>query len=304
MEEYRFTIEEDYEEERLDKVLSLLLTDVSRSRVAKLIKDKAVFINGETCKPSTTVLPGDEILLYLPEVEIPSINPENIPIDIVYEDSDYVIINKPKGMVVHPAPGHYNGTLVNAIMYHIKDLSGINGVIRPGIVHRIDRDTTGLLVVCKNDNAHNLLAEQFKVHSIQRSYYAIIKGYLKDESGTIENYLGRDPKDRKKYHVTTGNGKKAITNYRVLETLNGYSLIECKLMTGRTHQIRVHMASIGHPILGDALYGGQSSKYPKLEGQTLHAKTLGFIHPTTGKEVFYDSELPEYFQSLIEELRK
>lgn len=299
---FSFIIDEEYEEERLDKVLALLLPDYSRSRLQGVIKDGLVLVNQGRCKPSTALYGGDEVIINIPEPVIPSIIPENIPLNIVFEDSDVIIVNKPKDMVVHPAFGHYTGTLVNAIMYHTKDLSGINGVLRPGIVHRIDRNTTGLLVICKNDKAHNCLAAQFKEHSIKRTYQAIIKGYLPNDEGVIENYLGRDPKNRMKYSVTAGNGKKAITHYKVLDKRNGHSLVECRLETGRTHQIRVHMASLGHPILGDDLYGGLSSQYPKLIGQTLHAKTLGFVHPTTNEEIFFDSELPEYFLKLWSEL--
>ncbi len=300
---YHFTIDEENEEERLDKVLALLLPEYSRSRLQAMIKDGQALVNEKKVKPSLILQAGDEITLNVPDPVNLTIEPENIPLDIVYEDSDIVVVNKPKNMVVHPAAGHYSGTLVNAILYHTKDLSGINGVLRPGIVHRIDRNTTGLLVVCKNDKAHNHLAAQFKEHSITREYYAIVKGYLKEDSGVIENFLGRDPKDRKKYQVTNGTGKKAITHYKVLEKLNGYSLVSFHLETGRTHQIRVHMSSLGHPILGDDVYGGISSQFSNLEGQTLHAKTLGFLHPATNEEVFFDSPLPEYFEKLIERLR-
>ena len=226
------------------------------------------------------------------------------PLDILYEDSDVILVNKPKGMVVHPAAGHYTGTLVNALMYHCRDqLSGINGVMRPGIVHRIDMNTTGVLVVCKNDFAHNSLAEQLKVHSITRVYYAIVFGNLREDEGTVHAPIGRHPTDRKKMSIHSKQGRDAITHYRVLERFGAYTFIECRLETGRTHQIRVHMASIGHPLLGDEVYGPARQPF-SLEGQTLHAGVLGFIHPRTGEYVEFSAPLPAYFEELLEKLRK
>lgn len=230
--------------------------------------------------------------------------PEEIPLDILYEDSDILVVNKPKGMVVHPAPGHYSHTLVNAVMYHCEhNLSGINGVLRPGIVHRIDMDTTGSLLICKNDKAHQIIADQLKEHSITRRYHAIVHGNLKEDIGTIEAPIGRHPIDRKKMSTKAKNGKPAVTHYKVLHRFCNYTYIECELETGRTHQIRVHMASIGHPILGDRLYGPSKSPF-KLQGQTLHAKILGVIHPSTGKYIEFDAPLPEYFEKLLTQLEK
>ena len=232
----------------------------------------------------------------------PDILPENIPLDILYEDQDILVVNKPNGMVVHPAPGHYTGTLVNAIMYHCKDnLSGINGVMRPGIVHRIDMDTTGSLLICKNDRAHQALAKQLKEHSITRKYHAIVHGRLKEDEGTIDKPIGRHPIDRKKMSVHCTNGREAVTHYRVLKRFQQFTYIECQLETGRTHQIRVHMSSIGHPILGDQVYGPAKCPY-KLQGQTLHAKVLGITHPTTGEYMEFDAPLPDYFQGLLEKM--
>ena len=245
---------------------------------------------------------GVRIDKYLSEQLSDMTRPENIPLDILYEDQDILVVNKPKGMVVHPAPGHYTGTLVNAIMYHCKDnLSGINGVMRPGIVHRIDMDTTGSLLVCKNDRAHQSLAEQLKEHSITRKYHAIVHGRLKEDEGTINKPIGRHPVERKKMSVHCTNGRDAITHYRVLKRFQQFTYIECQLETGRTHQIRVHMSSIGHPILGDQIYGPAKCPY-KLQGQTLHAKILGIIHPTTGEYMEFDAPLPDYFQALLEKM--
>ena len=235
----------------------------------------------------------------------PEIIPEPIPLDILYEDASLLVINKPKGMVVHPCPGHYSGTLVNALMYHCKDqLSGINGVMRPGIVHRIDQNTTGSLVVCKTDAAHRSLAEQLKVHSITRKYRAIVHGNLKEEEGTVNAPIGRHPVDRKKMAVNNRCGRDAVTHYRVLERFGSFTYLECRLETGRTHQIRVHMASIGHPLLGDDVYGPSRCPIPGLTGQTLHAMTLGFIHPETGTYMEFEAPLPEYFENLLEKLRR
>ena len=280
------------------------MPDITRSYLQKLLKDGSVQMNGKPVKASTKTAAGAVIALTIPEPEEPEILPENIPLDILYEDSDVILINKPKDMVVHPAAGHYTGTLVNALMYHCRgDLSGINGVLRPGIVHRIDKDTTGVLIVCKNDRAHNALAEQLKEHSITRKYRAIVCGNLKEDEGTVDAPIGRHPQDRKKMAIVRSGGKRAVTHYRVLERFGNDTYIECQLETGRTHQIRVHMASLGHPLLGDEIYGRAKSPF-KLEGQTLHAMVLGFIHPTTGEYMEFEAPLPEYFEKLLEKLRK
>ena len=241
----------------------------------------------------------------LPEPEELNVDPENIPLDILYEDDDLLVVNKPKGMVVHPAAGHSSGTLVNAVLYHCRgNLSGINGVLRPGIVHRIDMDTTGALVICKSDFAHQSLAEQLSVHSITRKYRAIVHGNLKEDEGTVRGAIGRHPTDRKKMAINERNGKPAVTHYRVLERFGNYTYIECQLETGRTHQIRVHMASIGHPLLGDAVYGPKKCPVKNLQGQTLHAMVLGFIHPRTGAYMEFEAPIPEYFSNLLLQFRK
>lgn len=304
MDTFRFEITDELEYlqgERIDKALSVLVDSVSRSFVQKLIREGAVFVGEKPVKANYRLRIDDVVSFELPENEEPDILPEDIPLSILYEDEDILMVDKPKGMVVHPAAGHYSGTLVNAVMYHCgNSLSGINGVMRPGIVHRIDRDTTGSLVICKNDMAHRALAEQFKVHSITRKYRAICMGVLKEDEGTIHKPLARDPKDRKRMAVTMkGNGKDAVTHYRVLERFRNHTYIECELETGRTHQIRVHMASIGHPLLGDEVYGSGKNAY-HLEGQTLHAWKLGFLHPRTLEYVEFDAPLPEYFQKLLQ----
>ena len=292
----------DFDGKRIDQCLAASFSDCSRSFLQKLLKDGKVSINGKTQKASSKVAAGDAVLVLLPEPEELNVEPENIPLDILYEDDDLLVVNKPKGMVVHPAAGHSSGTLVNAVLYHCRgNLSGINGVLRPGIVHRIDMDTTGSLIVCKNDESHVFIAEQIKEHSVNRRYRGIVYGVVRDDEGTIHAPIGRHPVDRKKMAINEKNGKDAITHYKVLERFDKYTYMEFKLETGRTHQIRVHMASIGHPILGDSVYG--PSKYPfKLTGQTLHAKTLGFIHPTTGKYVEFDAKLPDYFEELLRKL--
>ena len=290
---------------RLDQFLSTLEEpEISRSYASKLIKDDRIQLNGKSCKASSKVKEGDELLIDMPEPVSLDVVAEDIPLDIVYEDEDFLIVNKPKGMVVHPAAGHYQGTLVNAVMNHCgQELSTINGVMRPGIVHRIDKNTTGLLVVCKNDKAHKSLAEQLKEHSITRKYVAIVCGNIKEDSGTVDAPLGRSKKDRKKQAIDMVDGRDAVTHFRVLERFSDYTLVECILETGRTHQIRVHMASIGHPVLGDDVYGPKKCPFT-LEGQCLHAKVLGFIHPSTGEYVEFDSEYPEYLNRLMERLRK
>lgn len=300
MNEFRFEIGEEMEDERIDKCLVMLIDSLSRSFIQKLIREEAVKVNGASVKGSYRVKSEDSIEFFLPDAVKPDIAPEKIPLDILYEDRDIIVVNKPKGMVVHPAAGHYSGTLVNALMYHCGDeLSGINGSMRPGIVHRIDKDTTGSVIVCKNDTAHNCIAAQLKEHTITRRYHAICHGVLKDNAGTIDRPIGRHPSDRKKMAVNEKNGKSAVTHYRVLKRFERFTYIECVLETGRTHQIRVHMASIGHPLLGDEVYAGLKSGF-RLQGQTLHAKTLGFRHPATGDYVEADAPLPAYFEHLLE----
>ncbi len=299
MEELRFVVTEEWEEERIDKCINSLVDSLSRSYIQKLIKDGQVFVNGNSVKANYRIKSDDEIVFQIPESVEPDIEPEDIPLDILYEDEDILIVNKPKGMVVHPAAGHYSGTLVNAVMYHCKgQLSGINGVMRPGIVHRIDRDTTGSIIVCKNDYAHNSIAEQLKEHSITRRYRAICNGVLKEDEYTIHKPIGRHPVDRKKMAVNEKNGKDAVTHVKVLKRFEKYTYIECELETGRTHQIRVHMASIGHPLLGDEVYGPAKAAF-KLEGQTLHAMTLGVVHPKSGEYLEVNAPLPEYFEHLL-----
>ncbi len=295
----------EIESQRIDKYINEQIPDLSRSFIQQLIKNEEVLINGKPCKSNYKGKPNDFIIIEFEDAKELEVVPENIPLDIIYEDADVVIVNKPKDMVVHPAAGHENGTLVNALLYHCKDsLSSINGVIRPGIVHRIDRNTTGILVVCKNDASHKHLAQQLKEHSITRKYHAICHGTFKEEEGTVNAPIGRHPIERKKMAINHKNGREAITHYKVLKTLKGgYSYIECTLETGRTHQIRVHMASIGHPLLGDDVYGPRNPKIKGLEGQTLHAKVLGFVHPATNEYVEFDSTLPKYFVDLLEKLK-
>ncbi len=301
MEKTLLTVDERDEGLRIDKYLSQIFEDKSRSFIQGLIEKENVKVNNKVPKSNYKLKRNDEIEIIIPEPEILSVEPEDIPIDIIYEDQDVIVVNKPQGMVVHPAPGNYTGTLVNALLYHCKDLSSINGIIRPGIVHRIDKDTSGVLVIAKNDESHNKLSEQLKDHSMKREYYALIEGRLKNDSGTIDKPLGRCKKDRLKIGIVE-DGKRAVTHYEVLERYNGYTLIKCVLETGRTHQIRVHMASIGFPLVGDPLYGFKRQKF-KLEGQVLHAKTLGFIHPRTQQYMEFTSELPQYFKDLINKLR-
>lgn len=299
MDKFSFLIQEELVDERIDKCLSVLIDTLSRSYIQKLIKEGQVLVNNQVVKANYRTKAEDEICFYLPKSVEPEILPQNIPLNILYEDNDVIIVNKPKGMVVHPAAGHYKDTLVNGLMYHCKDsLSGINGVLRPGIVHRIDMNTTGSLIVCKNDFSHNHIAAQLKEHSITRKYHAIVYGVLKDDSGTIDKPIGRSEADRKKMAVNAKNGRNAVTHYRVLKRFDKYTYIECQLETGRTHQIRVHMASIGHPILGDDVYANRPCPF-KLEGQTLHAKTIGFIHPKTEKYMEFDAPLPNYFLHLL-----
>lgn len=300
-----FIITEQQVNTRIDKFLSETVEGVSRSYIQKLLSEGNILVNQNVVKANYKLRENDKVQIFIPEPEELNIVAENIPLDIVYEDEDILIINKPKGMVVHPASGHYSGTLVNAVMYHCKNqLSSINGVLRPGIVHRIDMDTTGLLVICKNDMAHQCLAEQLKVHTITRKYQAIVYHNIVEDEGTISKPIGRHPVDRKKQAVDVKNGKEAITHYRVLERLQGkFTYIECQLETGRTHQIRVHMASINHPLLGDTVYGPDKNPY-HLQGQTLHAGVLGFVHPRTKEYMEFHAELPDYFKKLMVQLRK
>ena len=306
MKHFEFTVTDEYAGERIDKCISELYEDFSRSYIQKLIKDNLVNVspNKENCELSKSVKgsyilkEGNFVFFDTKESIIPDIVPEDIPLDILYEDSDVLVVNKPKGMVVHPAPGHYSNTLVNAVLFHVKDLSGINGVLRPGIVHRIDMNTTGSLIICKNDKAHIDIAGQLKEHSINRLYRAIVHGVIKEDEGTVNKPIGRNEKDRKKMACNVTNAKNAVTHYKVLKRFKDYTYIECKLETGRTHQIRVHMASIGHPVLGDDVYSTIKSPF-KLLGQTLHAMTLGFIQPSTKEYIEVVAPLPEYFNNLL-----
>ena len=302
MENYLFEIQEN-QQMRLDKYLAEQFPEQTRSYLQKLIKEGQVLVNGKTVKSGYQLSKGDEVSVTIPEPKELDVEPQKMELDIVYEDEDVILINKPKGMVVHPAPGHTTDTLVNGLLYHCKDnLSGINGVARPGIVHRIDRDTTGILIVCKNDMSHNSIAAQLKEHSINRRYGALVHGNLKEDTGTVEGPIGRHPVDRKKMAINERNGKPAVTHYTVLERFGNYTLIECKLETGRTHQIRVHMTSIGHPLVGDEVYGPTKCPF-KLQGQCLHAMVLGFVHPRTGEYMEFSADLPEYFEDLLKKLR-
>lgn len=302
MEQYLFEIQNG-QEMRLDKYLATQFPEQTRSFLQKLIKDGEVLVNKKQVKSGFSLSVGDEVSVNIPEPKELDVEPQKMDLEIVYEDEDVILINKPKGMVVHPAPGHTKDTLVNGLLYHCKDhLSGINGVARPGIVHRIDRDTTGILIVCKNDLAHQSIAAQLKEHSITRRYRALVHGNLKDDQGTIEGAIGRHPVDRKKMAINERNGKPAVTHYTVLERFGSYTLIECVLETGRTHQIRVHMASTGHPLVGDEVYGPAKRPF-QLQGQCLHAMVLGFVHPRTGEYMEFSAPLPEYFENLLNKLR-
>lgn len=289
---------------RLDQYLSECEPELTRSYLQKLIRDGSVLLEGRPAKAGVKLSQGMKIELTLPEAKELEILPEDLPLDILYEDRDVILVNKPKGMVVHPSAGHHTGTLVNALLFHCQgELSGINGILRPGIVHRIDRDTTGVLIACKNDRAHNALAGQLKEHTITRRYRALVCGNLKEDEGTVDAPIGRHPVERKKMAVVRSGGKQAVTHYRVLERFGAYTYIECRLETGRTHQIRVHMASIGHPLLGDEVYGRGKNPF-HLEGQTLHAMVLGFVHPSTGEYMEFEAPLPEYFEELLRKLRR
>ena len=302
---YNFVINDEQQSTRIDLVLSLQLQEVSRSFVQKLLEKGAVTVNGKVCDSKKyKVNNGDEIEITVPEPEELKIEAENIPLDIVYEDDDLMVVNKPRGMVVHPAVGNENGTLVNAIMYHCGDrLSSINGVIRPGIVHRIDKDTSGLLMIAKNDMAHESLSQQLAEHSITRRYEALVFNNFNEDEGTVDAPIGRDPKNRLKQAVTSQNSKHAVTHWRVLERFGKYTLVEAKLETGRTHQIRVHMSYIKHPLVGDFVYG--PSKQPfSVEGQLLHAKILGFVHPRTGQYMEFERPRPEIFEETLNKIRR
>ena len=302
MKEEIFQVTSEQDGERLDKLLSMIYPDFSRSFFQKLIKENSIKVNEKIPKANYKVQTDDMISILIPDAVETSIEPENIPLDILYEDDDVLVVNKPKGMVVHPSAGHYSGTLVNAIMYHCKDsLSGINGEIRPGIVHRIDMDTTGSLIVCKNDESHVAIAEQIKEHSCNRIYVGIVCGNIKEDEGTIDAPIGRHPVDRKKMAINEKNGKPAVTHYKVLKRFGKYTYMQFKLETGRTHQIRVHMASIGHPLLGDELYS-KNCPFKHLQGQTLHARTIGFIHPRTKEYMEFSAPLPKYFEDLLQKL--
>lgn len=303
MENYLFEIQEN-QQMRLDKYLAEQFPEQTRSYFQKLIKDGEVLVNGKYVKTGYQLSQGEEVSVNIPEPKELDVEPQEMDLDIVYEDEDVILINKSKGMVVHPAPGHTTDTLVNGLLYHCKDnLSGINGVARPGIVHRIDRDTTGILIVCKNDMAHNSIAAQLKEHSITRRYRALVHGNIKQDHGTVEGAIGRHPIERKKMAINERNGKPAVTHYTVLERFGNYTLIECVLETGRTHQIRVHMTSIGHPLVGDEVYGPAKCPFKDLQGQCLHAMVLGFVHPRTGEYMEFSAELPAYFEALLNKLR-
>ncbi|ENK1243465.1 RluA family pseudouridine synthase [Clostridium sporogenes] len=301
MEKISLQVEKEFDNVRLDLYLSKTFEDKSRSYLQGIIEEGNVLVNNNKKKRNYKLKVGDNIEVNIPAPKLLQIEPENIDLDIVYEDKDLIVVNKPQNMVVHPAPGVYSGTLVNALLNHCKDLSGINGVARPGIVHRIDKDTSGVLVVAKNDKSHNNLAVQFKEHSISRVYMALVEGIIKDEEGTIEAPIGRHPVDRIKMAVVK-DGRHAVTHYKVVERFKNHTLVECRLETGRTHQIRVHMSHIMHPLVGDPVYGYKKQRF-NLKGQMLHAKLLGFIHPTTGEYMEFESSIPEYFKKIIKILR-
>lgn len=307
-----FEAEEQDKNQRIDRYLADKCQEVSRSYLQKLLKSEQVMVNGKPVKSNYRMIPGDTVFLEIPDAVEPEIAAEKMELDIIYEDEDIIVINKPKGMVVHPAAGHYTGTLVNGLMYHCRDqLSGINGILRPGIVHRIDMNTTGVLVACKNDTAHRCLAEQLKEHTITRRYQAIVHGVVRDDHGTVDRPIGRHPADRKRMSVSAPNGRRAVTHYQVLKRFQHYTYVECCLETGRTHQIRVHMSSMHHPLLGDEVYGS-SRKMPaacirgmerlkiELQGQTLHACILGIQHPRTGEYMEFQAPLPAYFQEILQ----
>ncbi len=304
MDEIIFTADEALAGMRIDKALSSKAEGFTRSHIQSVLSDGGVKVNGKTVSKSYKLSPGDEVVFTVPEPTLLSAEPEDTPLDIVYEDSDLLVVNKPRGLVVHPAPGNESGTLVNALMYHCKgSLSGINGVIRPGIVHRIDKDTSGLLIVAKNDFSHEKLALQIKDHSFKRQYRAVVHGNIKDDFGTVDAPIGRSTKDRKKMCVTDKNSRHAVTHYEVLDRFDGFTYIKVTLETGRTHQIRVHMSYIGHPVAGDPVYGPKNG-VTKLNGQCLHAGLIGFIHPRDGRYMEFESDLPDYFTAFLKTLKK
>ena len=298
----RFVVTFKEANNRLDKALSIFKSDLSRSYIAKLIEEGKVLVNNKQEKSSYKVKENDEILLMDIEQKVSEIKEEDIPLDVVYEDDDIMIINKVQGMVVHPANGHYSGTLVNALMYQADSLSSINGVVRPGIVHRIDKDTSGLICIAKNDNAHRFLSEQLKDHTMAREYMALVRGVIKENSGTIDMPIGRDKKDRQKMGIDK-EGKPATTHFQVIERFNDHTLVKCQLVSGRTHQIRVHMAAIGYPVEGDPLYAGRNFDKLYKNGQLLTAYKLKLIHPTSKKEMVFEIDLPDYFKEVLDKLR-
>lgn len=302
METIKIIGQDKYVGKRIDKVLTQELQDFSRTQIQNMISKGCVEVNGKVIKASYKIELDDEVIVHVPEIESTDILPEDIPLDVVYEDQDVIVVNKPTGMIVHPSAGIYSGTLVNALLYHCHDLSGINGVTRPGIVHRIDKETSGLLMVAKNDRAHQSLSEQLQEHTVVRRYYALVHGLIPHEFGRIEAPIGRDVNDRQKMTCTDKNAKEAITNFKVLERFKDMTLVECRLETGRTHQIRVHMQYIGHPVYGDPQYGLRRDD--TTYGQYLHAKILGFVHPRTQEELYFESDLPDFFLEKLEELRK
>lgn len=302
METIKIIGQDKYVGKRIDKVLTQELQDFSRTQIQNMISKGCVEVNGKVIKASYKIELDDEVIVHIPEIESTDILPEDIPLDVVYEDQDVIVVNKPTGMIVHPSAGIYSGTLVNALLYHCHDLSGINGVTRPGIVHRIDKETSGLLMVAKNDRAHQSLSEQLQEHTVVRRYYALVHGLIPHEFGRIEAPIGRDVNDRQKMTCTDKNAKEAITNFKVLERFKDMTLVECRLETGRTHQIRVHMQYIGHPVYGDPQYGLRRDD--TTYGQYLHAKILGFVHPRTQEELYFESDLPDFFLEKLEELRK
>lgn len=303
MEKLMFEIEEQQIGKRLDAFLSENIEGQSRSYIQKLIEQDAVLVKGKPSKSNYKLRIGDNIEVCIPDPVPLDVVAEDIELNIVYEDEDVIVLNKPQGMVVHPAHGNYTGTIVNALLSHCDNLSGINGVMRPGIVHRIDKDTSGIIIIAKNNEAHVSLSEQLKEHSITRRYTALVEGVVKPDEGTIETMIGRNPRNRKEMAIVSRNGKRAVTHYTVLERFENYTLIEARLETGRTHQIRVHMAHIGHPIVGDPVYGFKKQKF-HTEGQLLHARVLGFIHPRLGEYREFEAPLPDYFVSILSKIRK
>ena len=300
-----FTVTQENAGQRIDRAAAENFPDFTRSHIQKMIDSGVVTVNGKVVSKSFKPKADDEVIVYVEPLQDCATEPENIPLDIRYEDDYLLVVNKPKGMVVHPAPGNYSGTLVNALLYYCKDsLSGINGVMRPGIVHRIDKDTSGLLLVAKNDIAHVSLAQQIKEHSLTREYVAVVYGKLKEPEGTICAPIGRNPKDRKKMAVVYEHSKPATTHYYTVEEFDRFTMVRCRLETGRTHQIRVHMSYIGHPLAGDIVYGPQKNAIEYLHGQCLHARLLGFTHPVTGERITISSELPDYFEDFLRRMRK